>query len=206
MSRIMELEDIPHKVSYRRIKYPRVELTTGQLWFILPQASRLEIIFQKHEKWIKKKMEFIEDCLKESSKKELIQREEDDFRGLVLTLIMQGANELDVKLNNVYFREMKTKWASLSARKNLTINKLAKYLPEYLIRYIVFHELAHLRQKRHNDKFWEIISKKFKNRDALEKGLFVYWFRLNLQFFEPPLVTSPGIQKSNESLAKERVF
>ena len=178
MSRIMELENIPHKVSYRKIKYPRVELTTGQLCFILPQASRLETIFQKHEKWIKKKMEFIEVCLKESSKKELIQREEDDFRGLVLTLIMQAANELDVKLNNVYFREMKTKWASLSARKNLTINKLAKHLPEYLIRYIIFHELAHLKQKRHNDKFWEIISKKFKNYSPLEKGLFVYWFKI----------------------------
>jgi predicted metal-dependent hydrolase len=137
-------------------------------------------------------MEFIEECLKESGKKEPIQRADDDFKGLVLTLIMQASDELNVRLNNVIFKLMKTKWASFSALKNLTINKLAKYLPEYLIKYIVFHELAHLKQKRHNDKFWEIISKKFKNYSALEKGLFVYWFRLNSQVSEPILTQLSG--------------
>jgi predicted metal-dependent hydrolase len=175
----MELENIPHKVSYRKIKYPRLEFTTGELHLILPLNARHEELFKKHNKWIQKKMEFIEECLKESPKKELMQREEDDFKGLVLTLIMQAADELNVKLNNVYFRSMKTKWASFSAQKNLMINKLAKYLPEYLIKYIIFHELAHLKQKRHNEKFWQIISGKFGNYQNLEKELFVYWFRLS---------------------------
>jgi hypothetical protein len=71
---------------------------------------------------------------------------------------------------------MRTKWASLSSAKNLTVNRLMKHLPEYLIRYVIFHELAHIIEKRHNEKFWEIISRKFKNYQKMEREMFIYWF------------------------------
>jgi predicted metal-dependent hydrolase len=85
---------------------------------------------------------------------------------------------LDVELNNVFFRKMKTKWASCSSRRNLTVNMLMRCLPEHLLEYVVFHEIAHMIEKRHNDKFWKIVSKEFKNYEELEKGLFIYWFRV----------------------------
>jgi hypothetical protein len=174
----MELHNIPHKTSYRKIKYPRIELTTGKLHLILPQNYRNEEVFKKHKTWILKKMEFIEQCQKESMKKDLVQREEGDFKGIVLTLIMKAADELNVRINNVYFKSMKTKWASFSVNKNLVINKLARYLPDYLLEYIVFHEITHIKQKRHNERFWEAVSKKFSNFQDLEKDLFIYWFKL----------------------------
>jgi len=174
----MELDNIVYKISFRKIKYPRLEFTTGKLHFILPLNTRHEKLFQKHKKWVQKKMAFIEDCLKESEKKELIKRSEEEFKGLVLTLIMKASDELRMRINNVFFKPMKTKWASFSANKNLIINKLARELPEYLLEYIVFHEIAHIRQKRHNEKFWEIISNKFSDYQNREKDLFVYWFKL----------------------------
>lgn len=85
---------------------------------------------------------------------------------------------MGAEINKIFFRMMKTKCASCSAKRNLTINKLMKHLPEHLLKYIVFHEIAHLKQKRHNDIFWEIISRKFNNYEDLEKELFIYWFKL----------------------------
>jgi len=85
---------------------------------------------------------------------------------------------MGAEINKIFFRMMKTKWASCSKKRNLTINKLMKYLPEKLLKYIVFHEIAHLKQKKHNDIFWEIISRKFNNYEDLEKELFIYWFKL----------------------------
>lgn len=73
---------------------------------------------------------------------------------------------------------MKTKWASIGPKKNIMINKLARCLPDHLVEYMIVHELTHLKQKRHNEHFWEIIAKKFPEYEALEKELFVYWFRL----------------------------
>jgi len=174
----MAVENIPYKVFYRRIKYPRLEFTTGELHFILPLNSNRKEIFNRHRRWIEKKWIFVQGCLKESKRKKLAQRTDDDFKKLVLSFLSEAASQQGLKPQKVYFRPMKTKWASLSTRKNLTINKLAKYLPDYLIEYIIIHELAHFKQKRHNEFFWEIISHRYKNYQELERELFIYWFRL----------------------------
>jgi len=55
-----------------------------------------------------------------------------------------------------------------------------KDMPGELIDYVVYHEVAHLKQMRHNDKFWGILAKKFPHYKELEKELSIYWFRLNL--------------------------
>jgi predicted metal-dependent hydrolase len=73
---------------------------------------------------------------------------------------------------------MKTKWASCSTKKNLTINRLMRYLPEHLLEYIIFHEIVHLFEKQHNDRFWEIVAGEYPAYEEIEKDLFVYWFRL----------------------------
>jgi len=174
----MELQDIPHRISYRQIKYPRIEFTSGELHFILPPNSRSEELFHKHKKWIQKKRQFIEQCLKESEKKHLIKRSDVEFRGLVLSLIVKISEEMKVRINQVYFKLMKTKWASLSSKKNIMINKLARALPEHLIEYIVVHEIGHLKQKRHDERFWAIMEQRFRNYQELENDLAVYWFKL----------------------------
>lgn len=169
---------MPYKVSYRDIKYPRIEFGSGKLHFILPFNHEPEALYEKHKKWILKKIEFIENCIKEASNAEAVERTEGEFKDLIYSFVKKASKELGAEINKIFFRMMKTKWASCSKKRNLTINKLMKYLPEKLLKYIVFHEIAHLKQKRHNDIFWEIISRKFNNYEDLEKELFIYWFKL----------------------------
>lgn len=177
----MELKDIAHKISYRDIRYPRLEFQTGELMLILPKRTDPEEIFQRHKKWVMEKTKFIDECRKAAKAKKLIQREDEDFQGLVLQSIVKMSQEINVKINRVIFRTLKTKWASISSKKNMTFNKMMRFLPDYLIEYIVFHEIAHLRQKHHNADFWEMISGRFENYKDLEKDLFIYWFKLTGQ-------------------------
>lgn len=81
---------------------------------------------------------------------------------------------MKVSVNKIYFRKMKTKWASCSSKKNLTINTLLRYLPKDLIEYVIYHEMAHLVEKRHNERFWKIISHRFPDYKKVEKELFIY--------------------------------
>jgi predicted metal-dependent hydrolase len=178
----MELCDIPYKVSYRNIKYPRFEFTTGKLLLVLPLNSKHEIILKKHQGWIEKKMHFIKDCLNHAVDRQLINREDDEFKKLIYVNTKKAEFELKVKFNDIYFRKMKTKWASLSFRKSLTINTLMKYLPTHLIKYVVYHEATHIIEKRHNGRYWELIKKQFKNYQKMEREMFVYWFKLNKDF------------------------
>src|SRR5579884_455075 len=174
----MELHSIPYSISYRNVKHPRLEFKTGELLFVLPFGHKPRILLEKHRGWILKKIEFIKECLKDSLDKELEKRTDREFKDLIYSLIENNSKKLDVELNNVFFRKMRTKWASCSSRGNLTVNILMRCLPEDLVEYVVFHEIAHMIEKRHNDKFWRIVSKEFKNYEELEKGLFIYWFRV----------------------------
>ncbi len=174
----MGLPNIPYKMSHRNVKYPRLEFKTGELLLVLPFGCKPDPLLDKHRNWVLKKIAFIKECLKEASNKKIVERTEREFKDLIYSFVKRTSKELGSKLNKIYFRTMKTKWASLSGKRNLTINKLMKYLPEDLLKYVVFHEIAHLKDKRHNDKFWKRISRKFDNYQDLEKDLFVYWFQV----------------------------
>jgi hypothetical protein len=76
---------------------------------------------------------------------------------------------------------MKTKWASHSKNGNLTVNTLLKYLPENIIAYIIYHEVTHAIERKHNEKFWRIITKKFPDYKTKEKDLLTYWFAIQKQ-------------------------
>jgi predicted metal-dependent hydrolase len=174
----MDLFNIPYSISHRNVKYPRLEFSTGKLLLVLPLGRKPGPILDKHKKWILKKMAFVEECLKQASDERLVERTEEEFRNLSHSLGRKALMEMGGRLNHIYFRMMRTKWASLSSNKNLTLNRLMKCLPEHLLNYIIFHEIVHLKEKKHNDKFWKRISKRFDNYEELEKDLFVYWFRV----------------------------
>ena len=86
----------------------------------------------------------IRKALDEVQAKNLNQtRTEQQLRNLIRTLVQNYQTELDTRINNTYFKKMKTKWASYSRNQNLTINTLMRYLPKDLIQYITYHEIAH---------------------------------------------------------------
>ena len=174
----MELDKLIYTVSYRNIKYPRIEFTTGSMLLILPHGYNPQDILNKHKGWILKKSSFIEQCLKDSLNKALIPRTDEEFRKLVYHYIRDGSEVLKVRIPDVYFRRMKTKWASISNRKNITINSQMKQLPESLIRYVMFHELVHVIERRHNERFRKIISEKFSKHELFDNELSTYWFKL----------------------------
>jgi len=168
-----------YRVSYRKVKYPRIEFTTGELVLILPYGTKPEEIYEKHSKWIERKRAFIDECIKEAEGKELAERKNGDFRQLVQDFIEEISKGLNVKANRIFFRKMKTKWASLSGRNNITANTLMKFLPEDMIEYIIFHEVAHLIERKHNERFWKIIESRYQNHNHYEKSLFGYWVKIN---------------------------
>ena len=164
------------EVSFRDVKYPRLEFKTGKLLLVLPFGHSPEVVLNKHKKWIENKEKLIKDYMKEAEKKRIFKREEEELKELIRSFVKKDCEELKERVNKIFFRKMKTKWASCSKKRNLTINTLMKFLPDYLIEYIIFHEIAHLKERKHNKNFWKIVSRKFKNYEEMEKELFIYWF------------------------------
>jgi predicted metal-dependent hydrolase len=170
--------DTYYALDFRDVKHPRLEFKTGTLLLVLPKHYQNEKqTLEKYQRWIQRKQQIITRALEDSRNKNINQnRTEKELRNLVNQTAQNYQTELNTKINHIYFRKMKTKWASHSQNGNLTINTLLKYVPESTIQYVVYHETAHSIESKHNERFWNVISRKFPNYETLEKDLLTYWF------------------------------
>jgi len=87
------------------------------------------------------------------------------------SLLAEWASSLDVDVADWGVRKMKTKWGSCNtdARRIWVNSELAKKPPECL-EYIVVHEMVHLIERHHNDRFRSILNRhlpKWKHHRAL---------------------------------------
>jgi len=64
---------------------------------------------------------------------------------------------MKLPFNKLFIRESKTKWGNCSKEKNISLNwKLIK-APDYVIDYIIIHELLHTVVMSHTHKFWTLL-------------------------------------------------
>lgn len=67
------------------------------------------------------------------------------------------AEEMDVEYESVTVRNQRTRWGSCSPKQNLSFNWRLTMAPEEVLEYVVVHELAHLIEKNHTDKYWRVV-------------------------------------------------
>ncbi|MDY6834089.1 MAG: SprT family zinc-dependent metalloprotease [Chloroflexota bacterium] len=62
-----------------------------------------------------------------------------------------------ISYHRISIRDQKTRWASCSRKHNLNFNWRLVMAPLEIIDYVVLHELAHLIEMNHSDRFWHTV-------------------------------------------------
>lgn len=75
------------------------------------------------------------------------------------------------KFNKINIKNQKTRWGSCSRKGNLNFNYKIALLPVRLSDYIIVHELCHLGQFNHSQKFWNLVAKAMPNYLDIRKEL-----------------------------------
>lgn len=189
----------------RSVKYPRLEFKKNSLYLVVPKETKdFKEIIKKKEKWIIKKQELIDKFLKKSENitnkflvfgvpvdptylnSSFLKETKSSKNALKLILLKkiksiaeEYSKKLGIRYNKIIIRNQTTKWASCSSKRNLSFNIKALSLPEPLINYLVFHEMIHLIEKKHNERFISLIKREFPNYRKMEEELTKYWFALN---------------------------
>ena len=78
---------------------------------------------------------------------------------------------LGVSYSRISIRHQKTCWGSCSSKKNLNFNCLLMLTPEAVRDYVVVHELCHLLEMNHSEKFWSLVERTMPNYNASRKWL-----------------------------------
>ena len=95
-----------------------------------------------------------------------------ELRAFVAPVIEKWAKALDAEPPQWGIRRMKTKWGSCNAAAGrVWLNlELAKKSPE-CIEYVIAHEVAHLLERRHNDRFIRILDRHLQQWRSLRNEL-----------------------------------
>lgn len=79
---------------------------------------------------------------------------------------------LDVKVSGWQIKKMKTKWGSCSVeRKRIWLNLELAKKPEHCLEYIIAHEMVHLLERHHNERFLYYMDKYLPNWRKLKTEL-----------------------------------
>ena len=130
-----------------------------------------------HSEWIeKKRADFVRKpapILAKLSKREYKIHKE-SARVLVHSLTAFWNKYYDFPIASIRIGNQKSRWGSCSARKNLNFNYKIVFLPKELQDYVVVHELCHLKEMNHSDRFWDLVAETIPEWKARRKELKKY--------------------------------
>jgi predicted metal-dependent hydrolase len=73
-------------------------------------------------------------------------------------IINKWEKKLEVKVSGYFLRRMKTKWGSCNYKAgNIRLNTELIKKPKDLLEYVIVHEMAHLIEPTHNDRFVAVL-------------------------------------------------
>lgn len=75
----------------------------------------------------------------------------------ITPLVERYARQLGVEYNDILISDLKYRWGSCTLKGNLNFNWRLIKAPQFVINYVVIHELAHLIELNHSERFWNIV-------------------------------------------------
>lgn len=88
------------------------------------------------------------------------------------------ARRLGVEPSGVQIRLQRTRWGSCSNRGNVSLNACLMLVEPELVRYLLVHELCHLRYLNHSARYWRTVARYEPRFERLDRQLSATWTEL----------------------------
>lgn len=162
-------ESIPYILIRGNIKNLYIHIQDGKVIVKAPykfSAEQIEKIVEEKQRWIEKNLQ---KSIQKRDKEERYTKEE------FIRIIEENTKELikftNLRPNRVRVKKIKYAWGSCSSKKNITINEKLICYSEQAIRYVILHELCHLRYMNHRKEFWNLVAIYMPNYKEIKKEL-----------------------------------
>ncbi len=160
-------------------RQPEREYVSGESHYFLGQRYLLNVIYTNKRKQgveIRNK-KYIDLYVRENTPKHLRERAMTEWyrrelKKLIPTIIAKWEPIIGVEVNEFGVKKMKTRWGSCNPKaKRIWLNlELVKKSPT-CIEYVVVHEMTHLLERKHNERFIAYMDKFLPNWRAIKEEL-----------------------------------
>ena len=151
------MDNLEYEVKYSKIKNIYIQIKDGKVIVKAPRRvskKEIEKILEQKSEWIQNT---IEKETRKQEKKPLYRKEE--FKEIVEKYVNELVKQTGLVPNKITIKQIKYAWGSCSSKKNITINlELIKY-SEQAIKYVILHELCHIKYMNHSKDFWNLVEK-----------------------------------------------
>lgn len=97
---------------------------------------------------------------------------------ILLPMLDSISRQCSIPYKMAKIRNQNTIWGSCSEDKNISLNSKLILLPENLVRYILIHELCHIRYLNHSNDFWNLVHSYDANYLEHKKQLSIWQMKL----------------------------
>ncbi|MGO4706441.1 M48 family metallopeptidase [Microvirga sp. 2MCAF38] len=149
---LVPLRGVPHKVVHWSNVRARTRATTGENGEpIIAVSGELPHVARR-----------IQDFLEVEAKKDFAEA------------VKQHTAALGVVAKRITVRDTQSRWGSCSARGALSFSWRLIMAPPFVLDYLAAHEVAHLRELNHSNRFWSLVYGICPRTDEAENWLKVY--------------------------------
>lgn len=138
--------------------------------------NEINAFVKKNEKWLEIHLEKVlsKNRLCENTEK-LSEKQIEELTLCAKEIILKKAEYfapiVGVTYGKITIRHQKTRWGSCSSKGNLNFNCLLMFVPEFVLDYVVVHELCHIKQMNHSPAFKAEIARVLPEYKKCEKWL-----------------------------------
>jgi predicted metal-dependent hydrolase len=88
------------------------------------------------------------------------------------------ASEMNLPYRKLAVRRQRTRWGSCSARGTISLNCCLLFQRPEVVRYLLVHELAHVKHMNHSQRFWDLVARHCPDCRPLDRELLDGWRRV----------------------------
>lgn len=162
----------------KKAKHLRISISTGgELRVTAPlflSEEKVKAFILKKSSWILSKLLYYKN-LPPPTPKNIAKKEYEENKEKAYTFVQEKLTKWNAlyayTYNTVRIKNHTTLWGSCSRKRNLNFNYKIINLPEKLADYIIVHELCHLKEFNHADRFWNLVALTIPNHKELRREL-----------------------------------
>jgi predicted metal-dependent hydrolase len=140
-----------------------------------PRTSRraIERLVEEHREWVERRLAKLEpvlgldrpgvvwlggEAVPAPAEVDLVRWYRREARRRIGAVAAWECGRLRLRPRSLAIRDQRTRWGSCSSRGALSFNWRLVVAPSPVLRYVVVHELCHLREANHSAAFWSLVA------------------------------------------------